>query len=71
MDSAESLKDHHPAVLNKVVQASNKEEVVDEHILAVTELALGAVKVKVNVELLDEGGDGIPVGVGLLLDNLD
>ena len=71
VDSAESLKDHHSAVLNKVAQASTKEEVVDKHILAVTKLTLGAIKVKFDVEVLNEGGDGIPVGVGLFLDNLD
>jgi hypothetical protein len=54
VDSAESLKDHHSAVLNKVAQASTKEEVVDKHILAVTELTLGAIKVKVNVKVFNE-----------------
>ena len=71
MDPAECLKDHHPRVLDKVIQTRHEEEIIDEHGLAIPELLLGAVKVKVDVEVLDEAGDGILVGVGFFLDHLD
>ena len=53
-----------------ILEASNEEEVVDKNCLALPQLLLCPVEVKVDVECFDEGGDGIFVGVGLLLDNL-
>ena len=55
----------------RFVVSTNQEEVVDEDGLAVAELLLGAVEVEVDVEVLDEAGDGVLVGVALLLDHLD
>ncbi len=71
MDPTEGLKDHHPGILDKIIQARHQEEVVHQHRLAVAQLLLRPVKVKINVQVLDEGGDGVLVGVGLLLDHLD
>ena len=71
MDPAERLEDHHPGVLNEVVQAGHQEEVVDQDSFAVSQLLLSTVEVEVDIEVLDEAGDGVLVGVGLLLDNLD
>ena len=55
----------------RFVVSTNQEEVIDEDGLAVAELLLGAVEVEVDVEVLDEAGDGVLVGVALLLDHLD
>ena len=56
MDPAEGLEDHHPRVLDEVIQTGHQEEVVHEHGLAVTQLLLGAVKVKVDIEVLKNWG---------------
>ena len=58
MDPAESLEDHHPGVLDEVVQAGHQEEIVYQNSFAVSQLLLGAVKVKVDIEVLNEAGDG-------------
>ena len=71
MNPAEGFKDHHPGVLDKIIQAGHQEEVVHQDRLAVPQLLLGSVKIKVDIQVLDEGGDGVLVGVGLLLDDLD
>ena len=71
VNTTEGLEYHHPRVLNVVVQAGHEEEVVDEDCLTVPQLLLGSVKVKVDVEVLDEAGDRVAVGVRLLLNDLD
>ena len=71
VDTTESLEYHHPRVLNVVVQTGHQEEIIDQDGLAVSQLLLGSVKIKIDVEILDEAGDGVAVGVGLLLDDLD
>jgi len=71
MDPTKSLEDHQPRVFNELVQTGDQEEVVDQDGLAFPQLLLGAVEVKVDIEVLDEGSDGVLVCVGLLLDHLD
>ena len=71
MNPAERLEDHHSRVLDEVIQTRNEKEVIDQDGLTVPELLLSTVKVKVDIEILDEAGDGVLVGVGLLLDHLD
>ncbi len=71
MDPAEGLEDHHPRVLDEVVQAGHQEEIIHQNRLTVPQLTLGSVEIKVDVQILDEGCDGVLVGVGLLLDHLD
>merc|ERR1719220_2235716 len=50
---------------------ATREEVINQHGFAVPQLLLSTIEVKVDVEVLDEAGDGVLVGVGLLLDNFD
>ena len=71
MNATEGFEDHHPGVLYKVIQTGHQEEIVHQHRLAVPQLLLGPVKIKVDREVLNEGGDGVLVGVRLLLDHLD
>merc|ERR1719186_30402 len=71
VDATKSLKDHHARILNEIIQTSNQEEIIDQDCFAVTQLLLGSVKIKVDVKILDEAGDGILVSVGLFLDDLD
>ena len=71
MDPAEGLEDHHSRVLDEVVQAGHQEEIIHQNRLTVPQLTLGSVEIKVDVQIFDEGCDGVLVGVGLLLDHLD
>lgn len=71
MDPAECLEDHQTRILHKLVQPLDDEEIVDDHRLAFVQLGARTLKVKVDVETLEELGNGIPVGVRLLLDDLD
>jgi len=66
MDTTESLKDHETGVFDKIIQTIGKEKVVEEDKLAFVELLAGAVKIEVDVQVLDEFRYGIPVGIRLL-----
>lgn len=70
VDAAVGLKDEEACVLDKLVSAGDEEEVVRQNSLALAQLLLCALKVKVDVEALDELGDRIAVEVVLLLNNL-
>ena len=63
---AEGLKDEEAGILDEVIKAGDKEEIIDEHCLALPKLLLGPVKVKVDVQAFKELRDGIPVHVRLL-----
>ena len=56
VDPAEGLEDHHPRVLDEVVQTGHQEEVVHEHGLAVAQLLLGPVEIEVDIEVLKNQG---------------
>jgi hypothetical protein len=71
MDAAESLEDHQTRALNELIQISVDEEVVEDDVLALVKLHAGALKVKVDVQVLQEFSDWIFVGVRFLLDDLD
>ena len=71
VNSTKSFKDHHSAIFHKVIKTSHQKEVVDEHVLTIPQLTLSSIKVKVNIQVLNEGGDWVSVSVGLFLDNLD
>ena len=71
VDAAESLKDHHAGVLNEILKAGYKEEVVNENSFTLSQFLLCPIEVKVNIKCFDEGGDWVFVGVGLLLDNFN
>ena len=58
-------------VKQKNISHRYQEKVIDQNRLAIPQLLLSSVKVKVDVQILDEAGDGVLVGVGLLLDHLD
>ena len=66
MDAAEGLKDQQASILNEVLQTSHQEEVVHENHLTLSQLLLGTVEVKLDVQAHDELRDGVLVGVGLL-----
>ena len=66
MYSAESLKNHQPGILNKLIQNCNKEEVIEQNHLALVKLLASTVKVKVDIQMLNKFSNGVPVSVGLL-----
>ena len=71
MDPTECLEDHHPGVLNEVVKTGHQEEVIDQDRLTVSQFLLCSIKIKVDIQIFDEAGDWVLVGVGLLLDHFD
>jgi hypothetical protein len=66
VNAAVHLKNVQARVLDKVFPGGDQEEVVIKHFLALKQLALGGVKVKVEIQALDKLGNGITVSVGFL-----
>ena len=71
VDLAVALGDEVAGGVDKGVGGAEQEEVVLENLLGLAELLLGLLEVKVDVEGLDEVGDGVGVLVTLLADNAD
>mmetsp|Transcript_113 Transcript_113/g.239 ORF Transcript_113/g.239 Transcript_113/m.239 type:complete len:267 (-) Transcript_113:789-1589(-) len=68
---AVGLEDEQARVLHKLLLARGEEKVVVDHVLALLELLLRAVKVVVHKQRLQELGHGVAVLVRLLLDGPD
>ena len=66
MYTAESLKNHKPGILNKLIQNCNKEKVIEQNHLALVKLLSGAIKVEVDIKMFNKLSNGVPVSVGLL-----
>ena len=66
MDATEGLEDKQASILNEVLQTSNQEKVIHENHLTLSQLLLGTIEVKLDVQTHDKLCDGIFVGVGLL-----
>ena len=66
VDAAVRLEDEEASVFEEFLLARHEKNVVGQHLLALDELLLCAVKVKLDVQALQELRDGIPVRVGLL-----
>lgn len=71
MDATESLKDHESGVLDKLLQAPNYEEIINDDCLALVQLQSSAFEVKVDVQALQKLSYWILVSVRLLLDDLN
>lgn len=71
VNPAVGLRDEAAGVLDEFLLHGDQEEVVLENLLALGELLLGEVEIKVDVESLNKLGDGVTVLVGLMLNNLD
>ena len=66
---AVALRDQMPCSINECVRRTEQEEVVLQDLLSLAELLLSLLKVKVDVQRLDEVGNGVGVLVALLPDN--
>jgi hypothetical protein len=66
VDAAEGFKNHEAGIFDKLVEASDEEEVIVQHFLALVELLPSTIKVKIDVEMLQELCDWIFVCVRLL-----
>ena len=66
VNSTESFENHEAGVLDKVVQHSNEEEIIEEDVLALAQLLLCRVEIKVNVKVFDELCNGISICVRFL-----
>ena len=71
MDSAKCLKDHETRILNEIIQTRNKEKVVKEYISAFPQLLLSSFEIKVYIQVFNEGGDRVPIGIGFFLYDLN
>lgn len=71
VDLAVALGDQVTGSLNEGIGSRNEEEVAPQHILGLTQLLLGLLKVEVNVQRLNEVGDGVGVFVALLANDAD
>lgn len=71
VDATECLEDHEPSVLHELVEESDEEEIVEHHRLTLLQLLTRSVKIKIDVEMLQELRDRVAIGVRLLLDHLD
>src|SRR5690242_14871261 len=60
-----------PGGVDECVGGGEQEKVVLKNLLGLAELLLGLLKVKVDVQGLDEVGDGVGVLVALLADDAD
>lgn len=70
MDAAECFEDHQTCTFDKFFEVTINEEIIDDDILTLVELHSSTLEVEVNVQVLQELGDGILVSVRLLLDDL-
>jgi hypothetical protein len=66
MYATESLENHKPGILNKLIQNGNKEKVIVQNHVALVKFLASTVKVKIDIEVLNKFSNGIPVSVGLL-----
>lgn len=71
MDAAEGFKDHQSCAFNKLVDVPVDEEVVDDDVLAFVQFHAGSLEIEVDVQMLQELGDRVLVGVRFLLNNFD
>ena len=66
MNAAEGFKNHQSSILYKLLQAGNQEEIIEQHCLAFMQLLASSIKVKVDVQMLNELCDRVSVGVRFL-----
>lgn len=66
MDAAECLEDHESCVLDEVVETRDQEEVIVQHGLTLVQLQSSRLKVKVDVQVLQELSNRVLVRVRLL-----
>jgi hypothetical protein len=63
MNATKCFKNHQSGILDKVIQNSNQKEVVQQNILALTQLLLGGVKIKIDIQVLNKLCNRITIGI--------
>ena len=71
VDLAVALRDKVTGSLDKCIGSRNEEKVAPQHTLSLAQLLLGLFEIEIDVECLDEVGDGVGVFVVLLTHNAD
>lgn len=71
VDLAVALGDQMPRGIDKCIRSAKQEEVFLENLLGFTQLLLGLLEIKVDVQRLDEVGDRVGVLVALLAHDAD
>jgi hypothetical protein len=67
MDPAECLEGHEPCTLQELLQTAGEEEVVVDDGLTLLQFQSGALKVKIDIKVLDELCDWVSVRIRLLI----
>lgn len=70
MNATECLEDHQTCAFDKFLEISVDEEVINDDVLTFVKLQASTFEIKVDVQMFQELGDWILVGVRLLLDDL-
>lgn len=71
MNATECFKDHQSRAFDKLIEISVDEKVVEDDILAFVQLQTSTFEVEVDVQVLQELGDWVLVGIRFLLDDFD
>jgi hypothetical protein len=71
MNPTISLTNQIPRIIQKLVLEFSKEEIIPDHVDSNTQLLLRLTKIKLDIELFEEIGDGIRVLILFRLDHLD
>ena len=66
MDTTECFENHKPGILDEIVEDSHREEVIQQYIFTLAKFLLGRIEIEIDVQVLDELGDGVSVGVRFL-----
>lgn len=71
MNLAVALRDQMSSGIDEVIGSSDKEEITAEDLLSLSQFPLRLLEVEVNVQSLDETGEGVRVLVALLANDTD
>ncbi len=66
MNATKCLKNHQSGILDKVIQNCNQKEIVQQDILALTQLLLGGVKIEIDIQMLDKFCNRVTIGIRFL-----
>ena len=66
MNATEGFENHQSSIFDEVIQNSNQEKVVQQHIFALPQLLLRGVKIKVHIQVFNKFCNGITISIGFL-----
>lgn len=66
VNATKCFKNHEPSILDKVIQNCNQKEIVQQDILALTQLLLGGVKIEIHIQMFDKFCNRVTIGIRFL-----